>query len=1305
MRFSLIRPISPAHKLWAGVLLLGVLAVSAFVLLPTASSLAAETGAETGRKPERINIEQPPPPVVGANKNSYRMVYKGPGKPPAVMPPAAGNPANAAPPAAPPAAGPKGSRAPAGILTGSVVTENEPSAENPLRYNGGYVQHQPHIYIIFWGKNWNERQGTKEKITTLYQWLNGSPFAAVLKQYFDYGGAISGTTNVAASFADTREDPKNVDEAAVKSEVAYAIEHQAWPTPNYENQYVVFTSPNATLAGGEVGYCGYHDWWGEGYKGTSLALTYIPWPTNGCYEDGATEPWQSLQITASHEWAEAATDPIIYGSYGGWNNTHWVPCPSGYKCSETVFPQIYAVCAEYYCATGEEVADMCFAAQYEASGIWLNRIWDDYLEKASNTGCVLQDASPVRYQVENTSGSALTASHSIAMHGSINPAGYPATYQFQLFQGGELLQETPATPGAVPYNFASVGLDQGSLRVKGNTTYRIRFTSTSLLTTAEERNYYGVTGSFPFSAEATITTPDWRPIVSIKPATRLQPDSAMLNGTVNPQGEATSYQFEYGKTTAYGQSVPVPAGSAGSGSSGVDVSQVVEGLEEQTLYHYRIRATNNEGSVVSGDQTFWTAADRSQWSVEDRSAREQWSYYPGSNGKICMYSYQPQALWNFSCLSGGQQPAAGTVPAAIRDPATGTQWVYYTGSNSRLCIYVSNPGSGWTYSCPEGGQAVAAGTSPSVSRDPSTGNQAIYYTGSNSRLCVDVYHPATGFTYSCPEVGQAVAPGTSPSVMRDPATGNEAVYYTGSNSQICVDVYHPSPGFTANCLASGQAVAAGTSPSVIRDPSNGQEWIYYTGSNSRVCLYAYNPGPGFTSYCPEAGPSTGSGASPSVVRDGANNQWIYYRSATANLCLLYFAAESGSWTSNCPAGGEAVSSGRPPAIIRDNNGDQAIYYQGANARVCLYAFNGNAGTWGHECPEGGKAVAAGSKPAVVSATGEHWVYYGSSEAHLCRYKFALAYGAWSSECAPGGQALAAGTSPAATRDSASGEQWSYYTSNDSRVCFYAWNPVAQWSNRCLEGGQAVGSASSPAAIRSQSTGEQWVYYNGSNSATCYYSYAPGWDWNHACISGGQVPASGTSPSLLRDAGTGIQWVYYTGSNSRICLHAYNPGSGWTHSCPEGQGASLTASPSAVLDSATGNHTIYYTGSNSRICLDLYRPGSGFTNSCPSGGQSVASGTSPSVIRDQNSGQEWIYYAGSNSRVCLFAYTPGPGFTNYCPTPGQNVASGSSPTALRDASTGEQWIYYRGTSGRMCQLVFTKASEWKSVCREEGLPVG
>jgi Ca2+-binding RTX toxin-like protein len=87
-------------------------------------------------------------------------------------------------------------------------------------------------------------------------------------------------------------------------------------------------------------------------------------------------------------------------------------------------------------------------------------------------------------------------------------------------------------------------------------------------------------------------------------ATSVGARSAVVSGRVDPGGESTSWYVEYGATTSYGSRTE--ARSAGNGTSAVDVSEQLRGLETGIIYHYRIVASNGSGSTRGADASFTT---------------------------------------------------------------------------------------------------------------------------------------------------------------------------------------------------------------------------------------------------------------------------------------------------------------------------------------------------------------------------------------------------------------------------------------------------------------------------------------------------------------------------------------------------------------------------------------------------------------------------------------------------------------------------------------------------------------------------
>jgi hypothetical protein len=96
------------------------------------------------------------------------------------------------------------------------------------------------------------------------------------------------------------------------------------------------------------------------------------------------------------------------------------------------------------------------------------------------------------------------------------------------------------------------------------------------------------------------------PRVTTVAATALNSTGATLNGTVNPNGNATTYYFEYGPTKTYGTKTAVV--NAGSGNANQPASAPVTGLTASTTYHFRLVATNAAGTTTGRDKAFTTLA-------------------------------------------------------------------------------------------------------------------------------------------------------------------------------------------------------------------------------------------------------------------------------------------------------------------------------------------------------------------------------------------------------------------------------------------------------------------------------------------------------------------------------------------------------------------------------------------------------------------------------------------------------------------------------------------------------------------------
>ena len=95
------------------------------------------------------------------------------------------------------------------------------------------------------------------------------------------------------------------------------------------------------------------------------------------------------------------------------------------------------------------------------------------------------------------------------------------------------------------------------------------------------------------------------PTVITHAADNITSEAVTLHGSVNANNAEAVVSFQYGTTTAYGASIDAEPGVV-DGSSDTNVSATLSDMTPDTTYHFRVVATNSEGTSYGADQSFTT---------------------------------------------------------------------------------------------------------------------------------------------------------------------------------------------------------------------------------------------------------------------------------------------------------------------------------------------------------------------------------------------------------------------------------------------------------------------------------------------------------------------------------------------------------------------------------------------------------------------------------------------------------------------------------------------------------------------------
>jgi len=191
----------------------------------------------------------------------------------------------------------------------------------------GKVLHTPMLKAVFWGPEWHDPAFAGDIVSGIDSLLaaySGSQYAAVLREYYDRSGSISGYATYAGYQIDSSPAPapEGFNGAVAIAKICSMTNN----SPDSNGAYLVFTStPKSPDAPGKT--CALHAW-GACSNGKPVQVVGVRYSSgqigSGCegvqdFETGHSLALSQMANLAMHELAETITDPRNTGwhdSYG-----------------------------------------------------------------------------------------------------------------------------------------------------------------------------------------------------------------------------------------------------------------------------------------------------------------------------------------------------------------------------------------------------------------------------------------------------------------------------------------------------------------------------------------------------------------------------------------------------------------------------------------------------------------------------------------------------------------------------------------------------------------------------------------------------------------------------------------------------------------------------------------------------------------------------------------------------------------------------------------------------------------------------
>lgn len=186
-----------------------------------------------------------------------------------------------------------------------------------LTYRGGRLIEHVKVATLFWGSSWKSSSLGGYFNSFFRDLFADGRFTTNLAQY-SAGGFRIGSGSFAGTDTDTQNSPTRVTDAQIRTEILAQVAAGHLPKADADTVYFVFTAPgvvvtDSTGASSAADFVAYHD-----YRFGSDGFAYAVVPYDNTLQDPR---WMTLY--ASHELAEAITDPEPYDTRLGWYDDYY----------------------------------------------------------------------------------------------------------------------------------------------------------------------------------------------------------------------------------------------------------------------------------------------------------------------------------------------------------------------------------------------------------------------------------------------------------------------------------------------------------------------------------------------------------------------------------------------------------------------------------------------------------------------------------------------------------------------------------------------------------------------------------------------------------------------------------------------------------------------------------------------------------------------------------------------------------------------------------------------------------------------